>query len=90
MARVNRMTDAEGASGRELYRILAQGLPRHRKQREQYELDCFRLAEDLQISYQAVHQWLQQDRLPARRVKRLCALPGSMLKVEDLLPFLLK
>jgi len=70
-----------------LYRALYRGLPNHRSERFPTQLDCYKIARELNISHQAVYKWLGSGELPAKRVKQLIALDGSTLRANHLIQF---
>lgn len=73
----------------DLYKLLYKNLPKHRSGKYGQKLSGKKIGDDCGVSYQSVYRWFDQDRLPAKQVKKLTELKGSSLKVEDLLPFVI-
>lgn len=79
----------ENLSDNELYKVLMEGLPEFQSPRRKDVLDCYKLAETLGISYQAIYKWFERGAVPPKRVNTLIGLPGSKLTLKILLPFVL-
>lgn len=48
------------------------------------------LARAIPVSTQAIYLWIQDDRVPQDRVKRLVKLSNGRATVEEFVPFLVK
>lgn len=89
------MTENPGAGTEahknKLYALLMEKLPEHISEIENIKyLNIKKIAQDIGVSRQAPYVWLWKDWIAPDYGKKLVALPGSLLTIEDITPFFFK
>lgn len=58
-----------------LEEVLFRGLPHYRKEwKNELILDCYKIAADLDVSYQAFYKWLERNKFPGKRANQVIEL----------------
>jgi predicted DNA-binding transcriptional regulator AlpA len=70
----------------ELRMLLFGALPEHRTATHGI-LDVVRLAEQLDVTDEAIYRWLRAGELPFKRAAQIVKIKGCRITLEDILPF---
>lgn len=78
-----------GRQASELYKLFFLKLPRFQKRSPHVNtLDVEAMAVELDVTTQNIYRWFKANELPARRAKQIINLPGSLMTMGDLEPFI--
>ncbi|KPQ10910.1 MAG: hypothetical protein HLUCCO17_09480 [Saliniramus fredricksonii] len=73
-----------------LFALLYEKLPEYRHVNTPYTLKVTRLCNDFRIAPQGFYNWVREDFLPQKQAVPLTRLSGSLITLEDLIPFVMK